>query len=146
MNTRLALILMLLASAVFAGTGCNFADRSDGKVAIEVTCDDFQKPGQRNVVREANAKVAQIVDVALCANASTGFQWEEAVIGDTGVVQQIDRQFEAPKAGMPGAPGNDRWSFKALKKGHSDISMRYSRPWEGGEKGVWTFTLKVFVE
>ena len=35
---------------------------------------------------------------------------------------------------------------EALKKGTTSLSLEYGRPWEGGEKGVWTFELIVTVK
>jgi len=48
--------------------------------------------------------------------------------------------------GLVGAPGEEVWTFKALKKGTSTIALEYSRPWEGGEKGEWTLNLTVIVK
>jgi len=86
--------------------------------------------------------------VTLCSNATTGFKWSEsAKISDPAVVQQIGHEFVSPKAkGVVGAAGKEVWTFKALKKGTSTISLEYSRPWEGGEKGEWTFNLTVVVK
>jgi len=36
--------------------------------------------------------------------------------------------------------------FQTLEPGSSTIYLEYSRPWEGGEKGEWTFTLDVVVK
>jgi predicted secreted protein len=44
----------------------------------------------------------------------------------------------------PGTPGQEVWTFNALKAGESTISLDYS--WLGGEKGEWTFVLNVVVE
>lgn len=90
--------------------------------------------------------------VTLCSNPSTGFSWpESAQISDQTIVQQTDHKYVAPEteAGatpVVGAPGTEVWTFKALKKGTSTIYVEYSRPWEGGEKGEWTFRLTVVVK
>ena len=77
--------------------------------------------------------------VTLCSNPTTGFRWSEsAQISDQTVLQQTDHKFEPLEGGASGADGQEIWTFKALKKGTSITSMKYSRPWEGGEKGVWT--------
>ncbi|MCD6567992.1 MAG: protease inhibitor I42 family protein [Dehalococcoidia bacterium] len=47
---------------------------------------------------------------------------------------------------MVGAPGKEVWTFEALEKGSSTISMEYSQPWEGGEKAAQTFSLTVVVK
>ncbi|MCK4963826.1 MAG: protease inhibitor I42 family protein, partial [Dehalococcoidia bacterium] len=38
------------------------------------------------------------------------------------------------------------WTFKALKKGTSEISMEYRRPWEQGVQPAETFVLTVLVK
>ena len=50
------------------------------------------------------------------------------------------------KTPAPGTPGEEQWTFKATGEGTTQISMEYSRPWEGGEKGEWTFVLTVIVK
>ncbi len=112
---------------------------------IQVSCDDFGK--QQHVSKAVNVAVGDTFAVTLCSNATTGFQWpESAQISDPTVVQQTDHKFVSPGTGFVGAPGKEVWTFKALKKGTSTVSLEYSRPWEGGEKGEWTFNLTVVVK
>jgi inhibitor of cysteine peptidase len=62
-------------------------------------------------------------------------------------LQKVDQKYEPPAEGsMVGAPGKEIWTFKALKKGQSSISMEYSQPWEGGTKAAETFQLTVVVK
>lgn len=85
--------------------------------------------------------------VNLCSNASTGFRWlDSANISDQAIVKQMDHKFVAPSKAMPGAPGQQVWTFKALKKGTAQITNEYSQPWSGGEKSAWKFTLGVMVK
>jgi predicted secreted protein len=63
------------------------------------------------------------------------------------VLTETNHQFFGPEdENLVGAAGRDVWTFQALKKGTSNISIAYSRPWEGGEKGEWTFTAVVTVK
>jgi predicted secreted protein len=63
------------------------------------------------------------------------------------VVQQTASEYVAPETqGLVGASGNQVWTFEALQKGTTSLTMEYGRPWEGGEKGVWTFELTVTVK
>jgi inhibitor of cysteine peptidase len=114
--------------------------------SVAVSCDDFGT--QRHISKEVTVAVGNSFTVSLCSNATTGFQWSEsAQIGDPTVVQQTDHKFVSPETEGPiGAPGNEVWTFKALKKGTSTIYLEYGRPWEGGEKGEWTFNLTVVVK
>ncbi|MFC1983316.1 protease inhibitor I42 family protein, partial [Chloroflexota bacterium] len=62
---------------------------------------------------------------------------------------QVQHEFigqESEPPPPPGTPGQEVWTFKALKKGTTTVFMEYSRPWEGGEKGEWTFNLTVTVK
>ena len=118
---------------------------SAGVTSVAVSCDDFG--AQPNVTRQMTAAAGNLFTVTLCSNATTGYKWSEsAQISDPTVVQQMSHVAVGPQAtDLIGAPGTEVWTFKALKKGASTISMDYSRPWEGGEKGTWTFTLNVTV-
>jgi inhibitor of cysteine peptidase len=120
------------------------------EVTVEVTCDEFVNT--QHVEKEVEVNVNDMVNVILCSNQSTGFQWVElAVIEDTTVIEQINHKYKAPKIKgkkppTPGSPGQEIWTFRTLKEGMTTISMEYSRPWEGGEKKEWTFALKVVVK
>jgi len=88
--------------------------------------------------------------LTLGSNPTTGFQWsEEAQISDAGILKQTSHEFVGPDSDPPpppGTPGQEVWTFEALKAGTGQISMEYSRPWEGGEKAEWTYTLTVTVK
>jgi len=128
---------------------CLFACSPTPKqVSVDVSCDDFMK--QQHISQEAEVAVDGSLTVTLCSNPTTGFQWvESAQISDQTVLQQTDHKWVVPESEPPpppGTPSQQVWTFKALKKGTSTISMEYSRPWEGGEKGEWTFVLTVTVK
>ena len=115
--------------------------------SVEIPCDDFYQ--NRHVSQELTVDAGDSFTVTLCSNPTTGFQWEQARINDQTVLEEVDRTFVSPQSEPPpppGTPGQDIWTFQALKKGTSTISMDYSRPWAGGEKGEWTFTLTVTVK
>lgn len=145
MKSKLSLILIIAAMATLL-FACSPASK---QVSVEASCDDFYK--NQHISKEVQVASGDSLIITLCSNPSTGFQWSEAQIGDQTVLQQIDHKYMAPEAKgdkppAPGTPGQETWTFKALKKGTSVISMEYSRPWEGGEKGEWTFNLTVVVK
>jgi inhibitor of cysteine peptidase len=78
--------------------------------------------------------------------ASTGFSWTNASISNASVVKEISRTFKEPDSKLIGASGQDIWTFKALEKGTSTISMNYSRPWETGVEPAATFNVTVIVK
>lgn len=116
------------------------------QASIEVSCNDFSELNQ--ISKEVEVAVGESFLVTLCSNPTTGFQWSEmAQIGDQAVLQQIDHKFVPPEeTGVMGAPGQEVWTFKALKKGTTSLYLEYSRPWDGDEKGEWTFNLTVVVK
>lgn len=116
------------------------------QASVEVSCDDFSQ--QNHITKQVEVGAGGTLTVTLCSNQTTGFMWSEtAQISDQSVLQQTDHRFVPPEAeGVVGAAGREVWTFNALKKGTSTVSVEYSRPWEGGEKGEWTFNLTVTVK
>ncbi|OGN91680.1 MAG: hypothetical protein A2Z70_04120 [Chloroflexi bacterium RBG_13_48_17] len=120
-----------------------------GVTSVEGSCGDFES--QPHMSKEMNVTAGDSFKVTLCSNPTTGFEWSEsAQISDPTVVQQLKHESLASEneeaEALVGAPGKEAWTFKALKKGTSTVSLEYSRPWEGGEKGEWTFNLTVVVK
>ncbi|MFC2003214.1 protease inhibitor I42 family protein [Chloroflexota bacterium] len=118
------------------------------QVSVEASSDDFVE--LKHVSKEVEVAVDGSLKVTLCSNPTTGFQWSEnAQINDQNVLEQVDHKLVIPQSQPPPppeTPGQEVWTFKALKAGKSTISMEYSRPWEGGKKGEWTFVLTVTVK
>ena len=134
--------LIVLTSIIAVISLCLFGCSSGGPAApSEVSVDESYSGNQVEIAVDGT------LTVTLESNATTGFQWELASISDQSVLEKESNTYEAPEeTGMVGAPGKEVWIFKALQKGTSSISMDYSRPWEGGEKGTETFSLNVVVK
>jgi inhibitor of cysteine peptidase len=119
------------------------------KGSIEVTCDDFQD--NHHPADDIEVKVGDEFTITLCSNPTTGYQWSEgADISGDGIVDQTGHEYVAPDEGdqppLVGTAGEEVWRFKALAAGESSISVEYNQPWDGGEKGTWTFVLNVIVK
>jgi inhibitor of cysteine peptidase len=138
-KTGLICAVALLTTLLF---GCAAASE---QASVNLTCDDFMN--QNHILGELSVTAGNSFTVTLCSNPTTGFQWESAVISDQSVLTETNHQFFEPEdENLVGAAGRDVWTFQALKKGTSNISIAYSQPWEGGEKGGWTFTAAVTVK
>ena len=136
---RLIVLLLAIMTIGFLLSGC-----SSGTEVV-FSCDDFDKQQDRSA--EVTVASGETATVKLCSNASTGFSWDEnAKIDDTSILMQTRQQFISPEKDMPGAAGQQEWTFTALKPGTTTAYLEYGRPWEGGEKGAWTFTLTVTVK
>jgi len=138
------LVLTCAVVAILLGLlACSPASK---QVSVEVSCDDFMK--DHHISQEVEVAVDGSLTVTLCSNPTTGFLWSEsAQINDQTILQQTGHRFEGPEAeNIIGGAGKEIWTFKALKKGTSTISMEYSRPWEQGVEPAKTFTLTVIVK
>ena len=121
------------------------ATPSQGTVSWEVPIDNFMN--QKNISDKIEVPAGDTLVVTLGSNPTTGFRWSEsAQISDQTILKQTGHEFVPPEGTVPGAGGQEEWTFKALKAGTATVSMEYSRPWEGGEKGEWTFSLAVTVK
>lgn len=141
MVKRILLVAVLL-SALLAAVAC-----SERETRVEVTYGDFID--DQNATREMSVPEGTMIDVALYSNPTTGFEWEDADISNTAILQQVDRRFLSPRGESDpptGSPGQDVFAFESIGKGQSTVTFHYSRPWEGGQRSVWTFTLLVNVE
>ena len=144
MKSKLTLIISIVVSSMLLFACFPVSEQA----SIEIPCDDFQsiQHGIQHARNEIEVGVGASVTVTLCSNPTTGFEWSEQ-ISEPNVLQQIQHEAVPPEAkGVPGAPGKEVWTFKALEQGICIVSMDYSRPWEGGEKGAWTYTLTVVVK
>ena len=140
------LILMCAVVAISLGL---FACSSAAK-QVSVDYDDFMEV--QHISQEVEVAVDGSLTVTLGSNPTTGFLWSEsAEISDQTVLEQTGHEYIAPEGEgdeppAPGTAGKEVWTFKALKKGTTEVSMEYGRPWEGGEKAEWTFVLTVVVK
>jgi len=147
MKIKLILMLTTIAVSVLL-VACAAPAQPGSKAWVEVSCDEFYDNHHINTTLEV--QIGETFEVKLCSNPTTGFQWsEEAQISNAAILKQEDHKFigaENEPPPPPGTPGQEIWTFKALKQGSSDIYLEYSRPWEGGEKGEWTCTVNVVVK
>jgi len=139
---------LILTFAMVAISLCLFACSPVPKeVSIEVSWDDFMK--EQHISKEVEVAVDGSLTLSMYSNPTEGRQWSEAQISDQTVLQQTDHKLVMPKPEPPpppGTPGEEVWTFKALKEGTTTISMEYTHPWEGGEKEpMLTFALTVTV-
>jgi len=86
--------------------------------------------------------------VTLGSNPTTGFQWsEEAEISDETIIQQVSHKFVGPGIDKPpGTPGEEVWTFEALKKGTVTTFLEYSRPWVEEDALHWTVTITTTIK
>ena len=140
MKIKLILLCALLALSL------SISACTSKQPSLEISCDEFMK--DQHFTREVEVNTGDSVVVTLCSNPTTGFQWPElAQIDNQNVLKQTDHKYEPPdEKNIVGGAGQEVWTFQALNKGTATVSMEYSRPGEGGEKGHWTFVATITVE
>jgi predicted secreted protein len=129
---------------LIAGCGGGASDRD-----IEISCDDFYE--ETFITDSLTIDSGEQITIKLCSNPSTGFEWSDMPENTHPEVLSQDNhdfaiQGDNSKPLPPGTPGMEIWTFKALEKGQTQLFFEYSRNWEGGEKGAWTYTLNVTVQ
>ncbi len=141
----MARYLLILAAVILAVPGllssCAPAAKTD--VTLSYTCDEFSSA--KSIEKSIDATVGNKITVNLCSNRTTGYSWpEKAQISDPQVVEQTSYKWVPPEStGAVGVAGTEVYTFKVLQPGTSTIYLEYSRSWQGGEKGTWTFKLNV---
>lgn len=141
MAIRSFLVLIMCGLVLAACSGSRAAE------PLGATCDQFQSTP--TVDESAVVAAGSDVKVVLCSNPSTGFSWGEPQIGDTTVLELVDRAYVAPDgASLPvvGAAGGEVLTLRAVAAGTTTLLIQYGQPWEGGTKGAWTYQLSVTVE
>ncbi len=113
--------------------------------SISIPIEEFPNHPHIDVVM--HAVVGEELTVTLCSNPTTGFQWsEDAEISDESVIKQVRHKFVAPETDVPGTPGQEVWTFEALKKGTVITFLEYSRPWIEEDVGHWTVTITTTIK
>jgi len=155
MNHRMLAVLAITTAAL---TGCSSmsekastsgeqsAQQSEPHTeTIQISYDELQK--NKQISRSTTLAVGDFLQVSLASNPSTGFSWDEKLlISDPKALAQTGHEAIAPKENRPGAPGSEVWMVQAMAPGNSTVSTSYGRPWEGGEKEAWVFSVNVTVK
>jgi len=136
-------VLVLAAVAMLLPVAACSADAT----LVGVSYGDFMQAPHAS--RQVTVPEGTSVDVSLYSNRTSGFQWEVPYVSDETVLEHVDSRFTGlydDTVSDPMLPGKDVFAFQTIGEGQTAVEFRYSRPWEGGQTGVWTFTLVVNVE
>ena len=95
---------------------------------------------------ELRLAVGETFSVELESNPSTGFHWQLADAGSSGVLKPAGDEFHAPDTERCGAPGVQKLSFRAAAPGEAVLKLVYVRPWEKNRPPMRSFQVKVTVE
>ncbi len=119
-KTAMIAIFVALASLALTASGCSV----DGEVK------EFRDPAVEIVVEKGEEFA-----IVLESNPTTGYQWKLNRALDEKILTLEKTEFEPPEEEVLGAPGEEKWTFKAQGLGRTTIELAYVRPWEEEEKG-----------
>lgn len=107
---------------------------------------EFSKVEKEN--NTLKVKVGDTFEIALVANTTTGFNWENnnAVNKDVIKLEKIDYRSTSTTPFIVGVPGENIIIFKAIKNGTAEIDLTYMRPWEPNSDLNKKYKLTVEVE
>lgn len=110
---------------------------------LEVTCDDFaDNPNNESKV---TLEIGDKINIELCANPSTGYEWDYEMTED-GIVMEEDHDYEEPESDIDGAAGTEVWTFEAVSAGDTEITLKYTPPDTGDMEDTWNLIITVTVE
>ena len=97
---------------------------------------------QSNVI---NARAGEKITITLESNPTTGYSWQLQHPLDEKIIRLEGSKYVGPRSDRVGAGGEEKWTFLAIKKGSTKITLKYVRPWEKDEPPVKekTFLIKV---
>ena len=146
MKVRILGALAIMAAPLLACSSTAEEPKSGPRTeTIQISYDDLLN--QKQISRSTSLAVGDFLQVSLGSNPSTGFTWaEKLLVSDPKVVAQTGHEVIAPKQGQPGAAGSEVWMLQALAPGNTTVSTTYGRPWPGGEKDSWVFSVNITVQ
>ena len=141
-RTFWVILAFILLASLGAGVGaaCSGSSASLSASGNDVNVDSSYSG------KQVELSVGQTLVVTLASNVTTGYSWSLADNSDSSVLSETGNEYISPQTSLVGAGGNEKWTFQALKKGTSIISMEYSRPWEKDTPPAETFDVTVVVK
>lgn len=112
-------------------------------VSLALSEGDEVRLSEQDNGKEVTVKVGDVIQIELKRFGSTGYEWHFAKpYGEYFELIREDTK-EISREGFVGTPVIRTWELKALKKGETEVILYLYRSWEGRDKAVDRFELKV---
>ncbi len=122
---QLAIIIIF---SILVTTGCSSEQPRENS---DSTNNSSEQPREYNdSTSNIDVKVGKEFVLSLSSNQTTGYQWQLAEPLDESILELKDSKYKAPETERVGAGGKEAWTFKAVGKGETNISLKYVRSWE----------------
>ena len=106
---------------------------------------DEPRPVPVEVLAPIQTKVGELFTVTLDANPTTGYSWDFAKPIDGAILKLASSEFKRPDTKLMGAGGKQIWTFRAMDKGKTTITLKYFRPWEKDVTPVKVASVEVVI-
>jgi inhibitor of cysteine peptidase len=90
----------------------------------------FGQQGQKPSSTTIEVSLGEDAVITLEANHTTGFSWQLAKPLEGDLLELSDSKYIPTETGLIGSGGKEVWTFKTLKKGKTEVSLKYVQPWE----------------
>jgi len=132
------LLIVGLAIGLVIGYGAEFVvNQSEvSKIQSDLSATQSRVTSLENMfqvlsINLLEVKVGQEFNITLESNPSTGYGWQLAKQLNETILVLIGFEYKSSGSGLiVGAGGTEIWTFKAVKSGTAEISLKYVRPWE----------------
>ena len=112
-----------------------------------------QKKPPKNEARKESEQISFVVmaeegkefTVRLNSNRTTGYQWRPIGPLEEHIVKPVRCEYIPFEGVLHGGGGEEIWTFLAVGRGSTEITMEYVRPWEKTHFPVKTATIRVSV-
>ena len=132
---------VLMMPVLFLGTAQAKCDKQPTKPAT-FTVTDKDNNGK------ASLRQGDMLNVRLESNPTTGYTWQVTKNNKKALKPIGEPAFEPPKTNknLVGAPGHQKFVFKAIAPGTVALQLTYLRPWEKPPKDTKTYLIKAEVK
>jgi inhibitor of cysteine peptidase len=90
-------------------------------------------------------EVGQEFTITLESRPTTGFRWRFRDPLDEEILELVGSEYKGPDDERIGAGGEEVWTFRAVSRGTTRVSLSYERPWEENVTPEKTRTFAVVV-
>ena len=97
---------------------------------------------EKDTNREISVARGETVQIELEETGATGYKWHIDKL-DPEYLELVAEETKTIAGKKVGTPVMRYWKIMALKKGHTEILMYYYRPWEGQDKALRHYRVKV---
>ena len=99
-------------------------------VVLAGHADSYGQKAQEPAATTIEVNLGENAVITLEANHTTGYSWQLAKPVDKAMLEFVESKYVASNTGLIGSGGKEVWTFKALKKGQTEVALKYVQPWE----------------